>query len=121
VGKEYPPGMTLVRTLQPHTTQFRMMRIAWSPDGQTLASSSGRDTVLSNPGTGEVLHRLERKENYVTCVEFDPAGGIVACGGADSVTLWDVASGTFLRALKGHRGSISGISWSKDGRWFAAC
>ena len=61
----------------------------------------GRRDYISNAETGECLHALKGE---VTCIAFDPVGGVIAGGGADtSVTLWNVASGSVLRTLKGHK------------------
>lgn len=54
VRKNLPPGVKLVHTLRGHT--YHIGRIAWSPDGRLLASSSADHTIrLWNAETDECL------------------------------------------------------------------
>ncbi len=58
VEKKYPPGMELVWTLRGHTSEIR--RIAWSPDGQKLASPSSDNTVrIWDIDSGKMFLTLE--------------------------------------------------------------
>lgn len=50
-----------------------------------------------------------------------PNGTQLVSGGVDTlVTLWDAASATPPRVLRGHRGSVHGVAWSPDGRQLAS-
>ncbi len=96
-----PPGVKLVRTLRGHTGWIG--RIAWSPDGLTLASPSHDKRVrLWNVETGELLRTLEDHGGTVYAVAFDPSGCTLASGADDeTVKLWEAASGKLLHTLKG--------------------
>ena len=73
------PGVKLMRILRPRIAFLG--RIAWSPDGRTIASSSEHDTVrLWNIETGECFRILKGSNDYgsVLSIAFDPSGHILA-------------------------------------------
>ena len=96
------PGVKLMRILRPHTDFLG--RIAWSPDGRTIASSSEHDTVwLWNINTGECFRLLKGSKDYgsVLSIAFDPSGHILAAGTKNNeVILWDVSNGKTLHTFK---------------------
>jgi WD40 repeat protein/class 3 adenylate cyclase/GTPase SAR1 family protein len=95
-----PLGVTLLRTLVGHKDWIG--RIAWSPDGMTLASPSADKTIrLWNAETGECLRTLVGHSDEVNAVAFDRTATILASGGEDgTIMLWDVASGELRKTIK---------------------
>lgn len=77
--------------------------IAFSPDGQMLASSSIDSTVkIWHLDTGECLKTFTGKQQWIWSVAFSPDGQTVAIGGEDSViTLWNIHTDE-RRFLPGH-------------------
>ena len=69
--------------------------VAYSPDGETLATSSwDRTAVLWDANTGTRRSTLAAHQDWVCHVTFDNSGQRLATAGADgAVRLWDVASG----------------------------
>jgi len=96
--------------------------VAWSPDGQSIASASDDGTVmLWEPETGKLRRTLRRHQGWVTCVAWSPDGQTLASGSADqTIGLWDSESGELHRVLQGHSGRITNLAWSPDGQILAS-
>jgi len=78
----------LLRTLTGHTTA--VFGVAFSPDGQTLASGCYDKTIkLWNLATGKELRTLNGHTDYVDSVAFSPDGQTLASGSADgTIKIW---------------------------------
>jgi WD40 repeat protein len=75
--------------------------VAFSPDGQTLASGSCDNTIkLWNMTTGNCLKTLHGHASWIWSVAFSPDGQILASGSQDeTIKLWDVQTGRCLKTL----------------------
>ncbi|MBV9865010.1 MAG: hypothetical protein JO316_06645 [Abitibacteriaceae bacterium] len=88
----------LKRTLQEH--QDIVTALAFSPDGQSLASGSGDFMVNLYNREGEVQQTLLGHEGLVTCVAFSPDGRLLASASDDgTIKVWNSASGELLLTL----------------------
>jgi len=96
--------------------------IAFSPDGQTLASGSWDNTVrLWRAADGALLSTLKGHTDWVRSVAFSPDGQTLASGSRDNtVRLWRVADGAPLRILEGHMDAVLSVAFSPDGKTLAS-
>jgi WD40 repeat protein len=87
---ELPPGVTLRHTLSGHTSAIR--KIAWSPDGRTLASPCKDGTVrLWDTEAGECIRTIQMGQPS-WAVAFDSTGQVQRPTGASSLPNYQVAS-----------------------------
>jgi tetratricopeptide (TPR) repeat protein len=96
--------------------------VAFSPDGQRLASGSVDQAVrIWDGATGKELSVLKGHAGGILSVAFSPDGQRLASGSYDqTVRIWDSATGKELSALKGHAGPVWGVAFSTDGQRLAS-
>jgi len=102
--------------------KFSIHSMAFSPDGETLASGSSDNSIkLWNVSTGRELKTLTGHSGKVKSVSFSPNGEILASGSSDnSIKLWNVSTGQELKPLIGHSDKVESVSFSPDGHTLAS-
>ena len=96
--------------------------VAFSPNGQTLASGSQDRTIrLWNPNNGNLKRTLTGHRDAVNSVAFSPDGRTLASGSWDgTIRLWNPNNGNLKRTLTGHTNGISSVAFSPDGQTLAS-
>jgi WD40 repeat protein len=108
-----------LRGVETRSSQF----LAWSPSGDTLASSSRSSlpTCLWNAKTGKLLRELPAEAHGQFLLAFSPDGKhLVTAGGSSAIHIWDVATGKETKANSGHSGEIYSLVFSPDGKLLAS-
>ncbi|GAQ82988.1 transcription initiation factor TFIID subunit 5 [Klebsormidium nitens] len=108
-----------VRTLEASTDS----QIAWSPDGQTLATASNDGTVgLWSVETGQRLHEWKAGDGpfWQACVAWSPNGGLLGIGKYEGIDIWDSRTGARVKQMEGHTSQITGLAWQPEGNMLAS-
>ena len=96
--------------------------LAFSPDGQTLASAT-KDKVIKlwNLAEGAEIATLTGHKLAPNALAFSPDGKTLASGGADkTIKLWNLDSKEEIASFSGHKLAINALCFSPDGKTLAS-
>ncbi|MBI3844937.1 MAG: PD40 domain-containing protein [Planctomycetes bacterium] len=121
----------LLRTLSGHADDVNT--IAFSPDGQWIASGAGGSDVpgestikLWRVSDGFLLRTLAGHADFVDDVDFSPDGAVLVSSGQDggsptgaTIRFWQVSDGSLLATYDQQtNGGVPSVAYSPDGRTF---
>ena len=114
------PTWQCVYTLVGHSNA--VTSVAFSPDGETLASGSEDKTIeIWKLDAGKRWYTLTGHSDWVTCVTFSPDGRTLASSGRDkTIQIWDLNKGKWWYSLTGHADRVSGVAFGPDSQVLAS-
>jgi WD40 repeat protein len=127
------PGGALARL---GTLRFRhpgLRKVAWSPEGNTLASLNWDGSIIFwDVSTGQELRTMTPEEDDIRgdSLAWSPDGKMIASACSIDpystffpeyiICLWNVTTGNENRRLKGHGSFMDALAWSPDGKMLAS-
>ena len=121
-----------IRLWNPHTRQLEttlighaeaIRHIAFSPNGERLASSGGGDEtiLLWNPNNGEQIKKLTEYDNWIIPVAFSPDGRTLASGATGGrISLRNTDTWQIQETLTEHTNVVEVVAFSPDGNTLAS-
>lgn len=100
-----------------------VVALAFSPDGNTLASGSFREIRLWNLTSEQTARHavLQGHRDMVTTLAFSPDGRTLASTSFyGTILLWDVGTGQLRHSLSAHTDSIQALAFSPDNEILAS-
>jgi dipeptidyl aminopeptidase/acylaminoacyl peptidase len=117
-----PTGFELLKTLPGHGGDTEIKQLAWSPDGNILASCADDNAIiLWDYRTGHQIRALRQHEEPVLSLAWSPDGKELASGSDDqTVRIWDPNDNKCIKTLRAHTDAVLAVAWSPQGDTLAS-
>jgi WD40 repeat protein len=118
-GDPLPAGaIARMRTIR--LRQYQITKVAFSPNGELLASSGWDGMVrVWDAATGKEIHVFATDQGYHGCFAFAPDGKLLVAGGSDrTIRFWSLATGKQVRAFQAPD-VVHQIAYSPNGKALA--
>jgi hypothetical protein len=105
-------------------THARLLALGSNPERLALTSPDGRQLFVLQDLMGASPNELPGHENTtIRALAYEPRGGILATAGSDqAIRLYNLNFPNQPAAvLRGHKGAVTGVSFSSDGNRLASC
>ncbi|MDE0636004.1 MAG: T9SS type A sorting domain-containing protein [Candidatus Poribacteria bacterium] len=100
-------------------------KIAFSPDGKTLACNNTSELFLWDVDTGNLKLTISEHTSSISSIVFNPNGKTIATSSRyyrdGTVKFWDVSTGELKNTLTVHEGDIDTIVFNPDGTVLVSC
>ncbi|KAJ3712293.1 WD40 repeat-like protein [Lentinula raphanica] len=119
-NQEWFPKVTTT-ILAGHTDE--VWTVEWNHDGTYLASGSKDKTaIIWNMGSDsrkwEALWILRDHDDAVQSISWSLDASMLLTGAEQRIKLWDVKTGSCIRAIEEHTDTVTALSWLPDGSGF---
>lgn len=110
----------LLKELKEHKRE--VMAVAFSHDGQRIASGSADGTVKEwNVVTGGEIRSIKAHSGWVRTVAFSQNSALIASGGDDGkINIWNSTTGELKNTIIAHGKWLEHLSFSPDGKYIAS-
>ncbi|MBE9145860.1 serine/threonine-protein kinase [Planktothrix mougeotii] len=114
------PSWRCIHTLTGHRNAIT--GVAFSPDGETLASGSQDQTIeIWRLESGKRWYTLVGHSNWITTIAFSPDSKTLASGSRDqTIEIWDMTKGKRWYTLTGHQDGVEAVAFSPNGQLLAS-
>jgi WD domain, G-beta repeat len=94
-------------------------RLAFAPDGKTIAWAGSGAVCLYDPANAALRRRLNTNASDAKCLAFAPDGKTIAVGAGGSVTLFDANTDEKKAEWQAHSDGVEAVAFSPDGQSLA--
>lgn len=100
----------------------RVLTLALSPDGKTLASGGlDKTIILWDLASHKTIAQLTGHTNNINSVAFSPDGKLLASASDDkTVIIWDLVTHKAVATLTNHTDKVNSVAFGPDGKLLAS-